>query len=669
MDRRDLAWLLAAAALGLAQLLPGLAHPSIASWDESVHQAAARGVLATPLTPHIFADPLYAQPPGEWVEAGVFIHKPILPFWLAALGLRLLGITPLALRLVSLLGVLLAAGALFALARPLLGRPLAAGAAATFLSLPFVWRLTQGYQFGDATDCAFTGAIALSLLLLARAAGDGSRSAALEAGLALGAGFLCKSALALAPAGVACALVVLGALRLAPGLRARSLLWMLAAFALVALPWEISCALRWPELWRIEWGHTLHHFDGAGAGLPTFARPWDAIWNGIAEEELAPLSPALALLAACALAVRAARSRELPALVVALWLWGTWITLAFVSAKAPALAFGAVPAALVAVAALIDRARQSLPWAAALCAAALGPQLSRALPQLSRLRALLPAALAETRARPGLFEGLLAAGALALLAWGLRRALAGLAARERLVARTLGIGCAASLLAFTLAARAQTASGYAAQSFDSHTAEVGAALARATPERSVLFAALERYPPCCFPNEELIFWSGRMSYRRPPDPLRAVQRGYHPDLVSATAEPYQPVEGVPPQAWLRAYDLARPASSPPLPEGVRPLSVNAGFLEVIGFAAGPATRGRARYAFYARSLGALHTLDMTFETADGDERVRLDPFASLAPRSALERAPWFVLPMLGPPLAEVQALSFASGQRVALRAR
>src|SRR5215472_14993970 len=149
----DLPWLLVIMAAGLMRLAPGLAHPSIASWDESAHQAVTRGIRDTGL-PVIYKDPLLPIAPSDWLNAGVFLHKPILPFWLGALLMRITGVTPLALRIVSLCASLLAACVLFLLARRSLGRLLALVLAVAYLTLPFHWRLVQGYQFGDVTDCS-----------------------------------------------------------------------------------------------------------------------------------------------------------------------------------------------------------------------------------------------------------------------------------------------------------------------------------------------------------------------------------------------------------------------------------------------------------------------------------------------------------------------------------
>ncbi|RKH33335.1 ArnT family glycosyltransferase, partial [Corallococcus llansteffanensis] len=151
---------------GLAQLAPHLAHPAIYNWDEAMHQAAARGTHDTFFTPHIYKAPLYPSDPRHWWAAHVWMHKPTGPFWFGALMMHVVGVTPLALRLASLLGHLAAAASIYLIARRPAGRLWATLGAAAFLALPFGWQLVQGRFFGDVTDCTLAGCNALAVALL-----------------------------------------------------------------------------------------------------------------------------------------------------------------------------------------------------------------------------------------------------------------------------------------------------------------------------------------------------------------------------------------------------------------------------------------------------------------------------------------------------------------------
>ena len=285
--RADLPWLAILTGWGLWLFLPNLGHSSIWNWDESVHMAVARGVYDSFFTPHIFAHHIY---PGyafnDWVNGEIWIHKPILPFWLGALVMHVIGISPLGLRLCSVGGMLVAAAGLFLLLRKVVARPWALLIAGAFLTLPFSWRMVQGYQFGDVTDATLVGFVVLSFWLLLRTIEHNSTRWAGAAGLAIGSGFLCKSALALTPLGTALAFVILGASGFCRGLRWRPFCVLLGAFALVAIPWEIVCAVRWPELNKVEVLHTFGHITGKS--VENWIRPWDALFNEIDEMELSP---------------------------------------------------------------------------------------------------------------------------------------------------------------------------------------------------------------------------------------------------------------------------------------------------------------------------------------------------------------------------------------------
>ncbi|RKG80006.1 dolichyl-phosphate-mannose--protein mannosyltransferase [Corallococcus exercitus] len=654
---------------GLAQLAPHLAHPAIYNWDEAMHQAAARGTHDTFFTPHIYKDPLYPSDIRHWWAANVWMHKPTGPFWFGALMMHVVGVTPLALRLASLLGHLAAGAAIYLIARRPAGRTWATLGAVGFLALPFGWQLVQGRFFGDVTDCTLAGCNALAVALLFHATRENSWRWGLAAGGVVGLGFLCKTGLALTPLGVAATLWALSRLRFCPGPRLGTVVAMVVAAGVVAAPWSLYSARRWPELHDLESRVTRAHlFDDPTVDVGPWRRPLDAVLNEVNRTSFQPLANVLPLIAFCWLLVRAVRKRELETVGLALWVGATWLVLSLGTVKVPAIAWGAVPAVLAALAIAGSDAWRH-PTLAALLLAGLGTPLAiEHLPVLTRLRESLPPSWDQTRTLPGLAEGLVLAFCAAVLTAIVFR----LARRPQWM--TVGLGGAASAvlawhLAITLPVeKARYEDEHVDELYVSYSREVGLALSRHTPERSVVFAALDTDPPLSFENLSLMFWSGRMTYRRAPDVALARERGYHPYLVSPLAEPFAPVPGVPPQAALRAYDLEAPLPQPaPLPDGLTPLSVRQGNLEVLGFASRGVGHDRDRYAFYARALGPPQPLRVTFHGPDGIVERVLEPGATLRNPQALRGAAWFVLPAVGPSRAKVTHLEFgAVGQRVAL---
>ncbi len=732
-------------AWGLGWQAPDLGHPTIRNWDEAFHQAAARGTYQTFFTPHLYPEHLYpSPPPTEWWSSTVWLHKPTGPFWFAAAVMKGIGVTPLALRLGGLLGQIGAALALYLLARKALGSFWPLVAALGFLALPFGWKLTQGFHFGDATDGTLVGWVSLAMLLGIRAAERRSWRWALAAGGATGVAFLCKSALGLVPLGTFAVLTALAAVGFCRGPRWRELAAFTGALLGVAAPWNLYAAWRWPEIFQAASGHTLAHLGEAGRfELGPWARPWDAIFNEVLATEVSPLPHAFLVLAGGVLAVRAWRRRELPLVAAAIWLWATWLIHSWATIKVPAQVWSALPAAFLAIAALTSELYRSPGLAGATLGALAAPWLIPLWPALGRWRAALPAPFEQTRTLPGLVEGLLLAAAGAALSLALLAVLRRIDTRiaspresggprslnaqaatpptpggprplnaqtptpptpgglRPLDAREVGppdpggprpldhrapfapegpkplrrpvnwvrvplVLCAPALLLGWLLwavprAQADQVNRLAPELWVSHSAELGPALDAAVPKRAVVFQDLDSDPPGVFEVQSLMFWSGRIVYRRAPDPAAAERRGYHPYLVSPAAEPFAPVPGVPPQAWLRAYDLKSPAAPSPLPEGVRPLEIPLGTQTVVGWAAGPIDGDHHRYAFYLRPTGVPGPLAVTFHLKNGGtRRALIPPEAALRSRHRLARSAWYLAPAVGPPLEEVGALQFGS---------
>ena len=695
MPRTD--WLLCAVLVvwGAVRLLPGLGHPGIPRWDESIHQAVVRGTFAEPFRPHIYRDHLFPYSKVDWISGETWVHKPPMPFWLGSILLHVTGITPLALRLVSFLADLAVAMAVFFLMRRAVGRFLSALAGAAFLSLDFTWTLTQGFLFGDVTDTMLAACVVAAMLAVVRAVERSSVRWAALAGVLLGVGHLCKSVLALAPLGVAAVFCVLQHRRIVRGLRLPAFMALLGGLVLVAAPWTVYSALAWPKQSHANVELIMNHLT---LELEPWGRPIDALFNGIHRTELLPIPVALTLLAGVWIAWRAWSSRRTVDMALALWIWSSWIVLSLTPSKVPAHGFGVVPAILAAIVVLISDSRHRPVLAAASLAAMLSGVLVEELPALSIVRVFVPASLPETREQPGLAEGILVITVAAVAVWALSRWLRKESPRDpahstlanvvgpslRASAQQLGsprwlatgLGwatifvCVALLgIATPLARHADRQKKMASTGATSYTREVGLALRRGVPDRSVLFINTKINPECCSEEHSLMFYSGKMAYRRAPDVAAAIAKGYLPYVVSPLAEPYASVPGVPANAWWRAYDLLEPLAQPaPMPEGLTPLGVNTQTLELLGIARGPAVRGRDRWVLIARmSSDTAHTgALLIFRTRKGTDVVPVNTDETLLEPDALARAAWFILPFLGPARADVISLSLSDGTPLAL---
>lgn len=247
-------------------------HPYISQWDEAYHALVAKNLVAHPLKPTLYDDPVLPADDKDWTRAGVWLHKPPLPLWLMAASIAACGESELSFRLPGVVLDTTVIVLIYLLALELFGRlGLSAGllAAAFYAVNPFMIRLVSGRIPNDTTNTVTVFFITLTVLLFAVAARRNSRLAVAAAGFALGLGTLCMSAVALL--GLAASVPVLLSLR---GVRGtiRLLAVAFVPFAAAALPWPLYCLSRWPELWRHE--NAAHAVNHLGKALDGHAHAW-----------------------------------------------------------------------------------------------------------------------------------------------------------------------------------------------------------------------------------------------------------------------------------------------------------------------------------------------------------------------------------------------------------
>ena len=247
-------------------------HPYISQWDEAYHALVAKNLTAHPLEPTLYEEKVLPSDDRDWTKARVWLHKPPLPLWLMSAGIATFGegepsfrLPAVALDTAVILLVFLLGLELFGRASPLPGL-----LAAAFYSVnPLMIRLVSGRIPNDTPNAVTVFFVTLTVLLFAVSARKNSRAYAFAAGLSLGLGTLCMSAVALL--GLAAALPLMLSLRGARG-SARLLAVAVLSFAAAALPWPLYCMSRWPELWRHE--SAVHAVRHLGAAFDGHAHPW-----------------------------------------------------------------------------------------------------------------------------------------------------------------------------------------------------------------------------------------------------------------------------------------------------------------------------------------------------------------------------------------------------------
>ena len=256
-----------------------LGHNGIKALDESFHALVAKNLIRHPLTPTLIDRPWLAYDYRDWMSNHVWLHKPIVPLWTMAASMTLLGVNTLALRLPSAILATAAAWLTYAIGRELLHDRRPALIAATLQAFhPAITSLVHGYVFSDHIDVAFLFWVELAMYFLVRAIRSGSFSWTLAAGAAQGIAFLSKTYPAFVVSGVAL-LAWLLPLRgfadaAASRFRGRHVLVLIASTIVVAAPWTIYCALRFPQEFAHEQLQVFRHLTH---NVEQWAAPWDRV--------------------------------------------------------------------------------------------------------------------------------------------------------------------------------------------------------------------------------------------------------------------------------------------------------------------------------------------------------------------------------------------------------
>lgn len=247
-------------ALGFGLRFRAANHPYIGQWDEAYHALVAKNLAAHPWEPRLYEEKVLPSDDKEWTRAGTWLHKPPLPLWFMAAGMRIFGPGELSFRIPSVLLDTAAVLLIFLLGRELSGSEEDEGglmAACLYALNPLMIRLVSGTVPDDSVHVINTFFITLSVYLFA------VRRAFLG-GLSVGLGTLCLSGIALL--GFAAPLPLLWKAR-----ERKAWPYALGGFLLAASPWPLYAMSRWPGLYRHE---SALQFDHLFRALEGHAHAW-----------------------------------------------------------------------------------------------------------------------------------------------------------------------------------------------------------------------------------------------------------------------------------------------------------------------------------------------------------------------------------------------------------
>ncbi|MHB8509988.1 MAG: ArnT family glycosyltransferase [Candidatus Dormibacteria bacterium] len=507
--------------------LQGLAHSFIAPWDEAVHAVVARRIMQHPLLPTLYDIDVFPAPSLlDWQHAHIWIHLPPLGLWASALSLKVLGLSPLALRLPGVGFCVVGMLATYEIGRRISGVACGLVAAVVAGYAPYALLVSQGYVFGDLTDTPLLalGPVIILLVLLYRP--SGSTWWMVAAGAVQGGAVLAKG-----PFGLATAAVTVCLLSLPHGdfgdwrRRRRGLLCFAAATVVVALPYYLYVANAFPAVYAVEsanWKLAFFH------DYENWGRPWDFHFT----EYLYSLygsAPAILLVGGTILgAVMAIRQRKVADVVGVSWVLAVYLPLTFAVSKADPFALPALPALGLVVGRLVDRALAPGMGPARLLALAL--LLGAGLTATLHLLGVAPFVdvardgqydtftplhdhvrnTFEERMQPLRLALLVTGGVLLALYW------AGLVGLRRVPLAPLGLLLAAMVLGVYWGRMDLQVAVRQPRAYDVAPVEgLGRLVADHTPSNATVILR-EGLLPMAHSDLMLMFWSGRDVYERPP---------------------------------------------------------------------------------------------------------------------------------------------------------
>lgn len=345
-------------------MLHRLGHAYIAPWDEVIHTTVVHNLYADCCIPKLHSVDLgtdsedlggnryFTKGDIVWTNNYIWLHKPLLPFYLRAALFHVAGESLFIFRLPSVFFALLTAVTLFFVAKRFSDAWVATGVAVLFACNRFLFELVQGRLFSDLSDVMNLFFLTLVLALaLVTAAGrpllflkkDSSAAyylASLAAALFTALAYSCKGGLALTGLGIFAI-----ALLWQRGWRSIGYITvMVLLFAALVFPQSIYLSHRFPQQFRFEQHHQIAHlFMDAEA----WGRPWDYYISVYWRDLLALPVAIFGFVAMMATFLSGLRNRTNALLV--LWILSYLVPLSFGVSKIANFILPVVPAVLLLV--------------------------------------------------------------------------------------------------------------------------------------------------------------------------------------------------------------------------------------------------------------------------------------------------------------------------------
>ncbi|TAN39581.1 MAG: hypothetical protein EPN25_10955 [Nitrospirae bacterium] len=324
-------------------------HEYISQWDEAYHALVAKNLMAHPLLPTLYDNPVRSYDYKDYGSNHIWLHKPPLTLWLMSGAMAIGGKKEVVFRLPSVVLGTLAIFLTFLIGKELFGTMAGYIAALLHALNPLVIRLVSGTVPTDHTEVVVALFVEATFLVLIIAARRRSLQFSVLAGVLLGCGLLSKS-LPAATALAAAPFFWRGKDHLADFIKPLALV-LLTAVA-IALPWQLYTSHNWPAEFAWEGQQVFRHLSQPLEGhsgdwdwyiklIPThYGGQPEKIWAQVAAYAVVIFSILYSL-------YRCIRERQTNLLAVLLWALVPYVVFSVAATKLMGYLALAIPAVLL----------------------------------------------------------------------------------------------------------------------------------------------------------------------------------------------------------------------------------------------------------------------------------------------------------------------------------
>lgn len=258
-------------AVGLLMLCGAILSAYVSSdnylheWDERFHALVAKNIMDQPFAPKLYQTPLLPYDYTNWLSNEIWLHKQPVPLWLMAICMKVVGVNEWGVRLPSIIAVTLLVLLTFKIGERLKDQRTGFIAALLISLNGLIIETSGGRAATDHYDVLYLFFITLGVWLSLRFADTHKTYFNVLAGVAVSAAILSRwlPALIVLPLWL---LAVYYSKQFSMRQIIGQFMLLCSVIALCVLPWQIYCAVHFPDEWIWEQTYNNLHFTEALEG-------------------------------------------------------------------------------------------------------------------------------------------------------------------------------------------------------------------------------------------------------------------------------------------------------------------------------------------------------------------------------------------------------------------